>query len=131
MAEIVTHDEKVAAIRKFLDSDDEDGGPSFQVLLVVGDGATGKSSALEEALAATTPAAAADDVWNVLVWNCREVPKYCRFSHVGAPTKWVVVRREYDALTRSLVDEWSNDAIVRVMSFLQDPSDAHAVVGQA
>ena len=127
MAEIVTHDEKVAAIRKFLDSDDEAGGPSFQVLLVVGDGATGKSSAFEEALAAN----ADDDGCNVLVWNCREVPKYCRFSHVGAPTKWVIVRREYDALTRGLVDEWSNDALVRVMSFLQDPSDAHAVVGQA
>ena len=96
MDAVSIHAEKVAAIRRFLDSDPE--GVSFHGLLLVGAGATGKSSAFNEAMAASRD----ED----LVWNCKEVPRYCRFLHAGAPAKWVIIRWEFDALAQSLVDEW-------------------------
>jgi hypothetical protein len=126
MDAVSIHAEKVAAIRRFLDSDPE--GVSFHGLLLVGAGASGKSSAFNEAMATSRTALANtaddDEGWNVMVWNCKEVPRYCRFLHAGAPAKWVIIRWEFDALAQSLVDEWPHGESGRVDVLMchKDPS---------
>eukprot|EP00798_Chlamydomonas_sp_ICE-L_P004710 gene4710-18570_t len=75
-------------------------------LVVVGAGGTGKTHSLNAALGALP-----DDLeLNVYVWNDGELQSVRRFSHVGASSKWVVFRHEYDSLARELVREWSCQA---------------------
>ena len=96
---IVRHADKVAAIRDFLNSE------SLDYLVIIGDAATGKSFALNEALKDHYN-------YNIMIWNEKEKPDFWLGKRLDEYNdKWILVRRSLDNLAIAFQNEWKSDCI--------------------
>lgn len=97
-----SHDDKVNYIYGFLQGD----GPTF--LLIVGPAASGKSHALNEALARMR---ASRIPYSLMIWNEGETPGVVRSGNADQML-WIIVKRSDDELAAMIKNEWKESATV-------------------
>lgn len=107
-----TASEKTRVVVDFLLSEEDD----HQCLILVGAGGSGKSLAINAAIAQLRRADT--KIADVCVWNEGELPGLMRMMRMDADTtysefKWIACRSSvHDELTRGLMNEWRDRSIV-------------------
>jgi hypothetical protein len=96
------HADKVSYIYDFLQGND----PTF--LLIIGPGASGKSHALNEALAKMR---SNNIPYNIMFWNDNETPGVIRHGS-SDHMLWVIVKRSEDELAMMIKNEWQESSTV-------------------
>jgi hypothetical protein len=113
------HDEKVVILSQFLNRKP---GLGLHVMILIDEDIILNTRPLDDAIDKYNTSEYLkvhndDDNWNISIWKAGHVPYYTRFIYNGAPTKWIVIRPNMDAMAQCLMDEWNSNGLVEVIDF--------------